>query len=356
MFKFFKLFFDDVKPVTSNWDAVHDFKADQINPDGSFKELEPRKDESDKTDDKEDTKPDTEESAEESTETDKEEGTEETATTEDEGEDEALIAQSEDEGTSTDDTTNASESEKETGVVKALKDTQRAYHEGQAKIKELQGRLEKLEKKPDEKSDELTLANIDPQVLQNAMAKDPVNTTRWIADQQAKFTFKQQQDAAQKIIEADEQHKRVETSEKAALKQFPILNKILGLTDADLTTFKTSNPAQYEFAIKTMQYQEIFEKRGDEEALYNAASRAYAELSPKALEKIKADITKATVKAQQDKQNTVRQAGVSSGQATNTNKPLKKPSEAEFVKLNPQDQSDAMFADFTKRLANLNKR
>jgi hypothetical protein len=354
MLKFLRLFFDDVKPVASSWDAVHDFKVDQINPDGSFKDLESRTDESDKTDDKEDTKPDTEESSEESTETDKEESTEEVTTTEDE------TTESEEDSTSKEtsetEDTKSEESEENIGVVKALKDTQRAYHEGQVKIKELQGRLEKLEKKPDEKPDELTLANIDPKVLQDSMAKDPVNTTRWIADQQAKFTFRQQQEAAQKVIAAEEQHKRVEVSEKVALKQFPILSRILALKESELATFKTTNPDQYEFAVKTMQYQETFEQRGDEEALYNAASRAYAELSPKALEKIKADITKAAVKAQQDKQTTVKQAGVSSGQATNTNRPIKKPSEAEFVKLSPQDQSDAMFADFTKRLANLKKK
>lgn len=351
----FKLYFNEVNPNT-HWDDIHDFKGIEFNPDGTMKIPEPKteekveekveekpvekaeekpvekteepkvEDEVDEESDSEDAESDTEEPAEESSEEDSEEDTEEVE-------------------------------EEDTPILeKRLKDTQRAFHEGQQKIKSLEERLAKLEKPVEQKPDELTLMNIDPKVLAASMTKDPVMTTRWIVDQQTKISMTQREEERQKLEAEATKAKRIETSETEALKRFPVLDQILKMDKGAIDTFKTEHPEQFEFAQKTVQYQKQFEQRGDDEALYNAAARAYAELSPKALEKIKEDIKKAVTKAQTDKQKAAKQAAVSTGTGTKHSKQVKRPSEGEFFKLNPQEQQDAMYADFQRRLANLNKK
>jgi hypothetical protein len=350
MFKMFKLYFEEVPNASPvHWDAIHDFGGIEFNKDGTMKVEDPKFD--DKGDLVKD-EPKTEEPKdEEKTDEVDEEGDTETPepdTTE-------TVDESVEENT--DESTEEPAEEPEDAVTeKRLKDTQRAYHEGQQKIKELSDRLEKLEKPVEKKPDELTLENIDPQVLAQSMAKDPVMTTRWIVDQQAKLSFKVQTETNLQEVKAQERTERIEKSEEIAVKRFPIIDKILKMKDEDVPGLKASNPEQYEFITKTIEYQKAFEARGDEEALLNAASRAYAELSPKALEKIKADITKAVTQNNSSKKNTVKQAVVGGGSSTKPGKPVNKPSEGAFFKLNPQDQHDAMYADFEKRLANLNKK
>jgi hypothetical protein len=341
----FKLYFEEVKPV--HWDAIHDFGNLEFNPDGSMKVTEPKFD--DKGDLVKEEAPKNETPKDEP----EEEVTEEPAT-EEVKEEEPVDEPSEE--TTEEPVEEPAEEPKDEVAEKRLKDTQRAYHEGQQKIKELTERIEKLEKPVEQKPDELTLTNIDPKVLAASMAKDPVMTTRWIVDQQAKMSFKVQTEANLEEVKAQERVVRVEQSEAVACERFPIIDKVLKMKDEEVANLKTSNPEQYEFITKTIEYQKSFEARGDEEALLNAASRAYAELSPKALEKLKADITKAVTQNTSSKKNTVKQAVVGGGSSTKPGKPVTKPSQNEFFKLNPQDQNDAMYADFEKRLANLNKK
>lgn len=342
MFKFLQLYFEEVpNPSPVHWDAIHDFGGLEFNSDGSMKFDEPKFD--DKGDlVKEEPKveePKVEEPKEEEVKPESEQVDTDEETTEPKAEEEEVT-----------------EEPKEDVTEKRLKDTQRAFHEGQQKIKELSDRLEKLEKPVEKKPDELTLTNIDPKVLAASMEKDPVMTTRWIVDQQTKMSLKTQAETNLIEIKAQERAARVEQSEAAASKRFPIIDKVLNMKDEEVANLKTSNPAQYEFITKTVEYQKTFEARGDEEALLNAASRAYAELSPKALEKIKADITKAVVANNDSKKGAVKQAVVGGGSSTKPGKQVTKPSNSEFFKLNPQEQNDAMYADFEKRLANLNKK
>ena len=240
-----------------------------------------------------------------------------------------------------------------------LKDTQTAYHEGQKQIKELTERMDKYEKKLVEKEvveeKGLTLENIDPKVLADSWAKDPVNTMRWVTDQQAKMTFKTENKRLADERETGARDDRIESSEKEALIRFPVLAKIIKMEPDVLKKLKTDSPEQYEFASKTLEYQDVFEKRGDEEALYNAASRAFAELSPKALNKIKADITKAVTTAQNNKKKVVKQAAVSSGDGTRHSKQSKNHTADEFFGMSQAEQQDVMYADFQKKLARLNK-
>lgn len=342
----FKLFFDVVN------DSVKDYGGIEFNSDGSMKIPEPKFDEqgnfvsekkAEKKEEKTDEKVETTEANEETTEENTQESAEETT------EEVAVETDAE--------TTEAEESTEEPSTLeKRLKDTQTAYHEGQQKIKALEERLTKLETPPAKDSNELTLANIDPKVLQESMEKDRVMTTRWIVDQQMKLSLAQGIEAAKAAEAVKAKETRMEASEVEATKRFPILDKVLKMEDAQLADFKVKSPEQFEFVTKTMEYQKQFEERGDEEALYNAAARAYAELSPKTLDKIKADITRAVTKAQNNKQNTVKQAAVSTGSGTKPNKQAKKPSASEFFKLSPQEQTDAMYADFEAKLANLNKK
>jgi len=358
MFKFLKLYFEEItdkgnttQPV--HWDAIHDFGNINFNPDGTMKIPDQKMDEQGQpvVEKKEEKVEDKKEEVvkEESTETPEEDSEESTT----EGSEENTEESKSEDSTTEEDTT---EESKEPSILeKRLKDTQKAYHEGQQKIKELSARVEKLEKPVEKKSDELTLSNIDPKILQESMTKDPIMTTRWIVDQQTKMSISQQQEVVKQQQLVQEKEARKAASEEIATKRFPVIDKIISLSDDQLKTFKTDHPEQYEFAMKTIEYQKSFEERGDEEALLNAASRAYAELSPKALESIKIELTKAITKAQTNKQNTVKQATVSSGAGTKSNKQGKKPSASEFFNMKPQEQNDAMYADFQTRLANINK-
>lgn len=351
-----RLFFDE--PTENEkappWDSVHDFEGIEFNDDGSMKIPSAQN----KLTEKEEEKPKDDESNEDEEDEEVEEDDDEDEEDEDEEDDDESNEDEEDE--------EVEEDEAVEGEAKRLKDTQRAYHEGQKRIKELEERLSKLEKPPEqddkgekknkEEKEELTLENIDPNLLQESMKKDPVMTMRWIADQQTKASWKEQQKVTQREQEVAAKESRIEASEQAAVKQFPVLDKILKMDDAAIEKFKTKSPEQYKFAAKTLEYQKAFQAKGDEEALLNGAARAYAEMSPSVMKKLKKDVTKAVSKARTDKKKAVKGAAVSSGSRTKPKSKNKKVSESEFFSMNQQEQTDAMYADFENRLQRLNKK
>ena len=259
------------------------------------------------------------------------------------------------------------EGEEETPVAKKrLADTQAAFRQERQKNKDLEKRLAALEEKatkpvPEKKDEktELTLNSIDPQVLAKAMKENPVATLRWIADQQVKLSVADQKKADAQAQAVVAKESRIKVSEETAVKRFPIIQQVLDMEDKELEELKTKAPSKYVFAKKTAKYFKEFEARGDEEALYNAATRAYVELSPKMIKTIQDETEKLVKQELTNKKRVLGKVIVAknNGQGgAGTSRAFKKLSDEEFMKLTSAQQSKYWEDSMDRNSATKNRR
>jgi hypothetical protein len=268
--------------------------------------------------------------------------------------------------------TDDSEKEVPQTISKRLKDTQAAFHAERKKNREYEERIAKLEakingktdeaqdggkEKGKEKTTELTLANVDPKVLEEALKKDPINTTRWIADQQVKLSQQRAAEEQKVKNQQTEFETRYKQSEEAATKRFPVIQKVLKMSDEQLASFKSQHPEQYEFAQKAAQYWKDFNARGDVDALYNAASRAYADLSPKTLKKIREESKQLGKQEATTKTKILGKLRVeeSTGTKPKSGSGFRTLSSEEFSKLSHADQKKHMEQSVEARFSRLAK-
>jgi hypothetical protein len=322
-----------------------------------------KEEETDDTEEVEDTEDDTSDSDEDSTEEEESE--------EEDSDEEVVDEENLEEADSEDSETDSSEQEVPPTISKRLKDTQAAFHAERKKNRELEERLAKLEEKvtgkPDVTQDvdkgkkdekaELTLETVDPKVLEEALKKDPINTTRWIADQQVKLSQKR---AAEEQKVKDQQNEftaRYQKSEEAAAKRFPVIQKVLKMSDEQVASFKNEHPEQYEFVQKASQYWKEFNARGDVDALYNAASRAYADLSPKTLKKIREESKQLGKQEATTKTKILGKLRVESNTGTKpkSGSGFKKLTSDEFAKLSNAEQVKYMRESVDARFSQLAK-
>lgn len=355
MFKFFSIFFDEAQPAVNDGGSPVSKMPEGVKLDSSgsidlnMEEVEKKIDE--KYSEKEETESEEDDSEDDTTEEDSEEDGSEDSEDADEDEDADQTEDGEHEDSEDSDDGDADQDEDEElppNVAKRLKDTQTAYHEARKENKELKERLDALEKKVTPPADgkkkddqEVTLENIDPEVLKQALAKDPITTQRWIAAQQVKLSLRDaaKADEARKTEEAFESQKA--QSEQIAVKRFPVLGRVLKMSDEKLAEFKTKHPEQYEFAQKTVAYFKDFSSRKDAHALMNAAARAYADLSPKTLAKIREETKKKAKQEFSEKTKVIGKLKVVSGDGTKgKSKGFKQLSDEEFGKLTPQQQDE----------------
>lgn len=254
------------------------------------------------------------------------------------------------------------ESEEDEPVTeKRLKDTQHAFRTARSENAELRKRIADLEAKtvapvtPEKKNpEELTLATIKPEVLQQALLKDPVNTTRWIADQQVKQSLESTRQANEKATKESEDKKFVAASEEAAMTKFPVLKEILSLKPEELLKLKDTSKVKYEFGRKTSEYYKEFAARGDKEAFYNAAARAYVELSPQMIKDVQIETKRLAEKESANKRRVLGKVSVSGNHGTINGKGTPKHrslSEDEFMKLTPAQQMGHWDSDIDSRSA-----
>lgn len=231
---------------------------------------------------------------------------------------------------------------------KRLKDTQHAFRAARSENAELKKRLDELEKKaaapvaPEKKeSAELTLATIKPEVLQKALRENPVDTMRWIADQQVKQSLEVTRKMNEDAKAATEAKEFVRKSEDSALQKFPVLKEIIGLKPDALEKLKETSKVKYEFGQKTAKYYKEFTARGDKEAFYNAAARAYVELSPQMIKDVQTETKRLAEKESANKKRILGKVSVSGNHGTINQKGSPKHkslSEDEFMKLSVADQ------------------
>lgn len=244
---------------------------------------------------------------------------------------------------------------------KRLTDTQKAFRAARSENAELKKRLDEIEKKvtpapaakkPEE--EELTLATIKPETLAKAMKEHPVETMRWITDQQVKQTLAQNQKVQTEAQEATDKTNRMKASEDATLKQFPVLGEILKMKPEQLETLKTESKVKYLFGKKTAKYFKVFQARGDEEAFYNAAARAYVELSPEMTKEIQRESKRLAEKELVNKKRVLGKVAASSnkgaigGKGTPKHKSL---SDEEFDQLTPSQQMEYWDKSVDSKLA-----
>ena len=231
---------------------------------------------------------------------------------------------------------------------KRLKDTQHAFRVARSENADLRKRIEDLEKKnmatvlpAKTEPAELTLATIKPEVLQKALRENPVDTMRWIADQQVKQSLdisRKANEAAAGEVEAANQLK---VSEDAALEKFPVLKDIIGMQPEALQKLKETSKVKYEFGQKTAKYYKEFTARGDKEAFYNAAARAYVELSPQMIKDVQIETKRLAEQESANKKRVLGKVSVSGNHGTISQKGSSKHkslSEDEFMKLTPAQQ------------------
>jgi hypothetical protein len=240
---------------------------------------------------------------------------------------------------------------------KRLRDTQKAFRTARSENAELRKRIEALEAKPaapaaPEKPAAITLATIKPEVLQRALRENPVETMRWIADQQTKQTLaeneKKNKDAEAEISRVN----FVKQSEEQAVKKFPVLKEILAMGPDGLEKLKETHRTKYEFGQKTAKYYKEFAARGDNEAFYNAAARAYVELSPKMNKELQVETKRLAEREMANKKRVLGKVSVSGNRGSvlsrNASKHTKL-SEEEFMKLSPSQQMDYWDASVDSR-------
>lgn len=277
----------------------------------------------------------------------KAEGKEEPPAEEEEVEDPAAELEKEDaENESEEEVTE--ESTDEPVTEKRLKDTQHAFRAARSENAELKKRLEDLEKKVAAPAapakiepTELTLATIKPEVLQKALQENPVNTMRWIADQQVKQSLEATRKANEQAASEVEAANFVKASEDAAIEKFPVLKEIIGLKPEALEKLKETSKVKYEFGQKTAKYYKEFTARGDKEAFYNAAARAYVELSPQMIKDVQIETKRLAEQESANKKRVLGKVSVSGNHGTINQKGSPKHkslSEDEFMKLTPAQQ------------------
>lgn len=237
---------------------------------------------------------------------------------------------------------------------KRFKDTQAAFRkERQARL-DAEKRIAALEakvntpEKEKEKEQEITIDNIPAEVLQKALRERPVETMRWLADQQTKKSLAARDQATAESAKTAEKQERINKSEEAATTKFPILGKLIDMDDTELKDLKAKNPTQYTFAMKTVKYLKEFQARGDEEALYNAANRAYVELSPKMIKDIQIQTKLQAKKEFNAKKRILGKVSTTASKGSKSAGLKRSLSEDEFNALNPAQQ-DKFFQDSINR-------
>lgn len=234
---------------------------------------------------------------------------------------------------------------------KRLKDTQRAFRIARSENAELKKRLDDLEKKVTtpvaaEKPAEppvVTLATIRPDVLQKALRENPIETMRWIADQQVKQSLEVSRKTSEDATKESERKIFVKTSEEATLKKFPVLKDILDMGPEGLEKLKETSQVKYLFGQKTAKYFKEFSARGDNEAFYNAAARAYVELSPTMIKEVQQETKRLAEKELANKRRVLGKVSVSGNKGTVNQKGTpryKSLSDDEFMKLSPSQQME----------------
>ena len=277
------------------------------------------------------------------------EGKKEEEPAEEETEDPAAELEKEDaENEGTDESEESEEATDEPVTEKRLKDTQHAFRAARSENAELKKRIEDLEKKavapaaPEKKEPtELTLATIKPEVLQKALRENPVETMRWIADQQVKQSLEETRKASELSAKQAQDADFLEKSEEAALTKFPVLKDIINLKPDELVKLKETSKVKYEFGQKTAKYYKEFTARGDKEAFYNAAARAYVELSPQMIKDVQIETKRLAEQESANKKRVLGKVSVSGNHGTINQKGTPKHkslSEDEFMKLTPAQQ------------------
>jgi hypothetical protein len=236
-------------------------------------------------------------------------------------------------------------------IKKRLTDTQHAFRAARSENADLKKRLEELEKKvtpaPDPakkgQPEELTLANIKPEVLAKAMKEDPVNTLRWVADQQVKQSLELNRKAQEKVAQEESDKNFVRASEDSAIKKFPVLSEILavGKDPVKMAALKEKSKSKYEFGQKTAKYYKEFTARGDKEAFYNAAARAYVELSPQMIKDVQIETKRLAEQELANKKRVLGKVSVTGNKGGINQKGAPKHkslTEEEFMKLTPAQQ------------------
>lgn len=250
---------------------------------------------------------------------------------------------------------------------KRFKDTQHAFRTERSKRLELEKRFADLEKKVSEPNklveqpveEELTLANIKPEVLADAYKKDPINTQRWVADQQVKQSMRLHAEEQERISKIEQEKVFVKQSEEAAIKKFPVLQEILDMSPEAMEKLKESNKMKYEFGKKTAKYFEEFKGRGDKEAFYNAAARAYVELSPQMIKDMQLETKRLAEKEMANKKRVLGKVSVSGNQGTVSQKGTSKHkslTNEEFLKLDPEAQRAYWMNDINSKNANRSRK
>jgi hypothetical protein len=234
---------------------------------------------------------------------------------------------------------------------KRLTDTQKAFRAARQENAELKKRLDALEAKsatpaPEKKKDEpeeLTLATIKPEVLAKAMKEHPVETMRWVTDQQVKQTLKQNEEVQKKAQAETDRATRIATSEQSAIKKFPVLKEILDMGPEKLEKLKETDAGKYAFGQKTAKYFKEFQARGDEDAFLNAAARAYVELSPSMIKDIQRETKRLAEKELVNKKRILGKVSISGNKGAIGAKGTSKQrslSDDEFMALSPVKQME----------------
>lgn len=302
---------------------------------------------------------DVEEKTKEKEETEEEEPEEEESEEETQDEEESE-EESEEEEEESEEGEESEEAEEDVPVTeKRLKDTQKAFRAARSENVELKKRLDEVEKKveaskPKEetKPAELTLATIKPEVLQRALKENPVETMRWVADQQVKQSLEENRKRTEHDSKEVERVAFVKQSEEMALKKFPVLKEILDMKPEELEKLKTTHNTKYLFGQKTSKYFKEFAARGDNEAFYNAAARAYVELSPKMIKEVQSETKRLAEQELANKKRVLGKVSVSGNHGVLGTKNASKPknlSEEEFMKLTPSQQMEHWERDFDSK-------
>lgn len=314
-------------------------------------------DESDETDEQEEEEEDEEETDEEDEESEEEEEKENEESTDEEDEEDNELGEEE--------TEEEEDPEEASNFKKRFQDTQRALHRTknekssvEKENAELKARLEKLEKKvsgnekPD-KEEELTIENIDPKVLAQAMQKNPVNTMRWIADQQVKVSQRQAQKSQASQQAETERQKAREEAENLAFTQYPVLDEVLSLDADKLKDLQKKEPVKYKFAKKVTEYYQKNLDRNDDEALLNAANRVYREMGSKVMEQLIKETRDSAKREMTHKKRVLAKVKVSSSKkkGANSSSGFKSLSAEEFEKLSPSEQDKYMEASVNDKLS-----
>lgn len=248
---------------------------------------------------------------------------------------------------------------------KRFRDTQKAFRQERQKNIELQKQLEEAKKPvqaPAAKTEvktELTIDNIDPKILEKSLREHPVETQRWIVDQQTKKTLAAAEAERVKATEVSEKASRIEKSEQVALKRFPVLEEVLSMNQEELAQLKKESFTKYVFAKKTAKYVKEFEARGDEEALSNAANRAYVELSPEMIKDIQRETKQLAKQELVNKKRVLGKVSVSKNSGNSgasASRGFKHLSEDEFMNLKPEEQQRYQEESVNRRIADRNRK